>query len=791
MAKAFGAALRNLRRVPAFTGLVVLTLALGIGATTAMFSVVDAVLINPLPFPDSERFGEIWTVPEKGSRRPSGSTALLTALVRQTDLFTAVGAYQFGAANLTGDGEPEIVGTPQLSASLLAILGVQPLLGRWFTDDEAATGTVVLVGERLWRRRFGGDASIVGKTIMLDDRPHQVVGVMPDRFRFPTGTALMWRPIDTAPTAKSRPVQLITVRRPEIPRVQVNDRLQVLGAELRASAIIRQTDSITVDDLSLARPNAQTGQALYMLLGAVGLVLLVACVNVMNLLLVRGSARSGDLALMSSLGASRRGLVGGVFCESLVLVALGCAGGIGLARVLLSLILAAAPRQMLFLGQATSQLDGRALGFAIALAITTCLVFGVLPAWRAGRVDPIDALKRRAQGVAGGDEWWQGALVAAQLALVLVLLAGSGLLLRSFGKLIAVDPGFEVEHVAVVDVPLPSNRYGAPGADLAFMRELERKVEAMGLRAVVTSGAPPRGGGIWFNVKAETDDGRTIDLGREEVSYSIVDPDYFSVLEIEIVEGRTFGPDDPVDPVIINTLMAKRFFGDSSPLGHRFRMDERDRWMTVVGVAEDVKQSGPVEARGEMEFYRSLVPARPILYFSFIVRAPEHPGAIVQMVKQKVWELDPKLPISAASTMTERLRESIARPRFYLTVSSAFAGLGALLGAIGVYGIAAYWVTRRRREIAIRVALGASRQTVMSMVIVRGLKLAAIGAVAGMTLAAAGTRFIESMLFGITGRDPVTLGGVTVLLAVLVVIGCLVPALKAARVDPMTTLRAE
>ena len=791
MAKAFGVALRNLRRAPAFTGLVVLTLALGIGSTTAMFSVVDAVLINPLPFPHSERFGEIFMVPEKGSARPRGSTALLNALARQTDLFTAVGAYQFGAANLTGDGEPEIIGTPQLSAGMLGIFGVQPVLGRWFTDEEAATGTVVLVGERLWRRRFGGDASIVGKTIMLDDRPHQVVGIMPDRFRFPTGTALMWRPIDTAPTAKPRPVQVITVRRPEVTRAHVNERLQALRAELRVSGIIPQTESITVDDLSLARPNAQTGKALYMLFGAVGLVLLVACVNVMNLLLVRGSARSGELALMSSLGASRGGLIGGVFCESLVLVTLGGAAGIALARVLLSMILAAAPRQMLFLGQATSQLDGRGLGFAIALAIATCLIFGVLPAWRAGRVDAIDVLKRRAQGVAGGDEWWQGALVAAQLALVVVLLAGSGLLLRSFGKLIAVDPGFDVEHIAVVDVPLPSNRYGAPGADLAFMRELERKVEGMGLRAVITSGAPPRGGGIWFDVKAETDDGRTIDLGQEEVSYSIVDPDYFSVLEIEIVDGRTFGGGDPVDAVIINTLMAKRFFGDTSPLGHRFRMDGRSPWMTVVGVAEDVKHSGPSETRNEMEYYRALVATRPILYFSFVVRAPEHPAAVVQMVKQKVWELDPKLPISAASTMTERLRESIARPRFYLTLAAAFAGLGALLGAIGVYGIAAYWVTRRRREIAIRVALGASRQTVMSMVIVRGLKLAAIGAVAGMTLAAAGTRFIESMLFGVTGRDPVTLTGVTVLLAVLVVLGCLVPALKAARVDPMTTLRAE
>lgn len=275
------------------------------------------------------------------------------------------------------------------------------------------------------------------------------------------------------------------------------------------------------------------------------------------------------------------------------------------------------------------------------------------------------------------------------------------------------------------------------------------------------------------------------------MSYSSVDPDYFSVLDIEIVDGRTFGPGDPVDGVIINTLMAKRFFGDAPSIGHRFRMDGRSPWMTVVGVAEDVKHMGPGETGNEMEYYRPLVPARPILYFSFVVRAPGHPGAAVQMVKQKLWELDPKVPVSAASTMAVRLRESIARPRFYLTVASAFAGLGGLLGAIGVYGIAAYWVTGRRREIAVRFALGASGRTVMSMVIVRGLKLAGIGAVAGMTLAAAGTRLIESMLFQTGGRDPVTVIGVTLALVVLVVAGCAGPALKAARLDPMTTLRAE
>jgi putative ABC transport system permease protein len=597
MAKALGAAVRNLRRAPAFTGLVVLTLALGIGATTAMFSVVDAVLLNPLPFPNSERFGEIWTVPEKGSRRPGGSTALLNALSRQQDLFTAVGAYQYGSANLTGSGEPELLGTPQLSPGLLAILGVRPSLGRWFTDEEAATGTVVLLSERIWRRRFGADPAIVGQTVMLDDRPHLVVGVMPNRFRYPTGTALMWRPMNTAPTAKTVPAQLITVRRPELTRAQVNERLFGLTHELRASAVIRPADTIAADDPLQARPAAQTRTALYMLFGGVGLVLLVACVNVMNLLLVRGSARSGELALMSALGASRGSLIRDVFFESLILVVAGCATGIMFARGLLAMILAAAPRQMMFLGNATSELDGRALGFGIALALATGLIFGVLPAWRATRIDAIDALKARAQTLTGSkDEWWQGALVAAQLALVVVLLAGSGLLMRSFGKLMSVDHGFDADQLAAVDVELPRNRYGTPGAALAFMQELERRVEETGLRAAVSGGSPPKGGGLWFDIKAEIDDGRIIDLGPEHLFYSPVTSDYFSVMGIPLLDGRTFDREDPPDVAIIGSVMAARFFGDSNAIGRRYRLSDRQPWTTVVGVAADVKQLGPNES---------------------------------------------------------------------------------------------------------------------------------------------------------------------------------------------------
>jgi putative ABC transport system permease protein len=789
---AVGTALRNLRRAPAFTGLVVLTLALGIGATTAMFSVVDAVLLNPLPYPNADRFGEVQTVPEKGSRRPGASTAVLNELSRHTDLFTAVGAYQFGSANLTGSGEPEIVGTSLLSPSMLAILGVQPSLGNWFTDADAAAGNAVLLSERYWISRFGADPLIVGRSIMLDDQPHRVVGVMPNRFRFPEGNFLMWRPMDTRPTAKPRPAQVITVRRPELSQAQVNDRLRAMTPDLRAAALVRPTDSLAIDDLMQVRFSNQRGGALYILFGAVGLVMLVACVNVMNLLLVRSSIRSGEFALRSALGASGGSLVRSVLLESVLLAAAGGVAGIALGRGLLSVILATAPPQMTFLAGA-SEIDARALGFAIALAIVTCVLFGVLPAWRAVRIDAIDAIKQRATNVAGSsDDWWQGALVTAQLALVLVLLAGSGLLLRSFGKLVNVDPGFTVDELAVVDVQLPSNRYATPGSGLAFMQELERRVEETGLHAAISGGSPPKGGGIWFDIKAQIDDGRIIDLGPDHLFFSPVGRDYFSVMGIPLVDGRTFDPADPPNVAIVGSLMAARFFGDASAVGRQYRLSERQAWTTVIGVAADVKQLGPNESRDSaMEFYQPYSPATQNTSYSFVVRAPAQHGAALQMVKQKLWELDPKLPVISASTMPDRISESIARPRFYVALSAAFAITGALLAAIGVYGISAYWVSRRKRELAIRIALGASSENVVRIVMTRSLKFAAFGALAGLALAVAGTRLIESMLFETSGRDPVTLGGVTLLLGMLVVIGCLVPAIRASRVDPMTTLRAE
>lgn len=794
MFKDLATALRCLRRAPAFTGLVVLTLGLGIGATTAMFSVVDAVLLNPLPFPNADRLSEIWRVTAPaGSRRPGGSVAIIQVLREQTEVFSAVEAYQFGSANITGGGDPLLVTAPSISPGLLSSLGARPLLGRLFTQEDAAAGGAVLLDERLWASRFGSDPAIVGREITVDDRPHRVIGVLPRRFRFPEGNIELWRPLDVSSTAKPAPVQVVAIRRAGVSAAEANDRLQGLTTGLRERGAITKDQSLSTDLLLQQRFARQTAQPLYLMFGAVALVLLVACVNVTNLLLVRSSARHGELALMTALGASRGKLVRAVLAESLVLAFAGCLLGVLLARALLSLILGLAPPQLTFLTSATTELDWRALAFAASAASATCLVVGLLPAWRTARVDAIDALKQRASGVIGSrDNWWQGALGASQLALVLVLLAGSGLLLRSFTRLLDVDPGFEVDRAAVITLQLSRNRYGAPGAGLAFAQELERKIEGAGVEATITAGVPPSGGGFHFGVKPETDGAAPMDLGELELPYQTVAPDYFRTMGIQIRQGRAFEPGDPGTVVIVNDLFARRIWGEASPVGRRLRLDPKLPWWTVVGVVADVKTMGPSDPMGEgMEFYRPFASDPRNTFFSLVVRAPGDPAALLPILKQRVWELDPKQPVYRAETMSQRMGEAVARPRFFLNLATAFAVTATLLAAIGVYGVAAYWVSRRRRELAIRVALGATREQVMSMVVRRSARLAAVGCLAGLGLALWGARAIESMLFQVDARDPLTFIVVTGVLGLLALVAAAGPAFQASRVDPMSVLRAE
>lgn len=792
MVKDLAAAVRSLRRAPAFAGLVVFTLALGIGATTAMFSVVDAVLLNPLPFPNGDRLSGIRTVTApQGARASGGAFALVQALRERTEIFAAVESWQFGSANVTGGGDPEIVTAPAISPGLLTTLGARPLLGRTFTAEDAASGNAVMLSERFWASRFGSDPLIVGRDITVDDRPYRVVGVLPTQFRFPMDSVELWRPIDLSPLAKPVSMQVVVLRQSGLSAAEADSRLQGLTAGLRDRGVITKDQSVVTDLMPQQRHERGTAQALYLMFGAVSLVLIVACVNVTNLLLVRSSARQGELSLMTALGASRGQLVRGILGEIVVLASAGCLAGLLLAQSLLDLMVSAAPPQLRFLTAANTQLDWRALLFAVVIASATCLVVGLLPAWRASRADAIDALKQRALGVIGSrDDWWQGALVASQLALVLVLLTGSVLLLRSFTRLVQVDPGFEVNRTAVLTLQLPAQRYGQPGQGLAFMQELERRMEGLpGVAATITGGLPPTGGGFYSAVTPVSDRGERLEL--EYLPYTNVAPDYFSTVGMTVRQGRNFEPGGPSDVVIVNDEMARRLFGDAPAVGRRIQIQSDLPWWTIIGVVSDVKMMGPADEMGGMEFYRPFASSTRNAYYALAVRTPGDPADLLPLLKQKVWEMDPRQPIAEAETMAARMDDAVVRPQFLMRLAMAFAATSTLLAAVGVYGVAAYWVSRRNRELAIRVALGASRAQVINMVMARSVRLAAVGCLAGVGLALWGAKAIESMLFQVDARDPLTLTAVTAMLGLLALLASTLPAVKASRVDPMSVLRAE
>ena len=418
-------AVRSLARARGFTALVVLTLALGIGATTAMFSVVDAVLLTPLPFPHADRLVEVWTYYQEGaSRAPSSPSALIAAVRAEDRVFESVSAYQVGSGTLTGTAEAQTLSVAGVAPDLFAIFPAAPIAGRLFNDSDVKAGDAILISERLWGKHFGRDPGAIERTVTIDDVPRRIVGVLPSRFNFPDGAYDAWRPIDVVSSDVRARAFVVALRRPGVTVEQVDERLTVLSAALLEAGVLPQGQYLRRQTPIPVQIGQSASRSLYLLLGAVSVLLLVACVNVSNLLLVRASGEHARLALMAAVGASRSRLLGDAVVQSVVLAAAGGAAGLGLASGLLQLVLAMAPEQMLSSSRASGDLDLRAIGFAIGVSLTTCRIFGLLPAWRASRIDPLDALKRQSRSASG--EGWHGALVSIQMALVVVLLAGGG-----------------------------------------------------------------------------------------------------------------------------------------------------------------------------------------------------------------------------------------------------------------------------------------------------------------------------------------------------------------------------
>jgi putative ABC transport system permease protein len=795
--------LRAMRRQPGFAAAAVAALALGIGGSTAMFSVVDAVLLRPLPYPDPERIVEIAaTAPERGLDATPLSHQRFTALAERSRSFTSIGATTRDTVDLTGVAEPVQLAAARISSGLLEVLGVRPLAGRNFLPDEDRPGgrPVVLLSHRLWRQRFGADPGLVGGEISLDGAPATVVGVMPPGFAFPDAAIDVWIPRVAEPSflsagAVERGSTYLTV----VARLKPGATRQRAQAELDLLARADpRSDWLDAGFGYLAVPLTErivhdVRPTLLILLGAVGCVLLIACANVAGLLLARAVGRRREMAIRAALGASRRRLVRQLLTESVLLATLGAACGLALATLGLNLLVAAAPDGLP--RAAEIGIDGRVLAATALLALATGVLFGLAPALRTAKVE-LDEVLRESGRTAGGGAGRRhrrlgGVLVVAELALSVVLLVTAGLLLRSFLGLRAVEIGFDPGRLLVARIDLPPSRDPAPADVRRFYRRLEEELAALpGAIAVGGAETLPLGGSDPQTLLAV--EGRPLPpLGeREVVSFNTVSPGYFRALGIPVVAGRAFtAQDDETAPirVVVDQSFARRTFPDQPAVGRRVLLGRSTTGFEIIGVVGDVRHAR-LDAAPAGSFYLS-ANQRTVPGMAMVVRTAAAPLALGAAVRQRVLAIDPDQPVARLETMDDVVARSIADRRFTLMLLGGFAAVALVLAALGLYAVLAYWVGRRTGEIGLRMALGARGRDVVMLVVGRSLLLTLIGLAIGLAAAAAATRLVSTFLFGVTATDPLTFAGIAALLTLIAALASVLPARRASRVDPLVALR--
>jgi putative ABC transport system permease protein len=791
---------RVLVRVPVFTAVAILTLALGIGANTAIFSVVNAVLLRPLPFADPDRLVMLWeTSQATGEDQVPVAPADYFDWQAASQRFERLAAFHPWSFNLTSGGEPERISGAVATANLFELLGKKPALGRGFRLEEDRPGgpAVVVLGHGLWQRRFGADPGVLGRKLVLDDVPYAVVGVMPAGFEMPD-KAEIWKPLGRAPESADREFQFLRV----IGRLRPGVSLSEARAETSAiaSRLARDYPKTNLDRGINAVPLAEQvfGEVrpkLLVLIGGVALMLVAACFNVANLLLARAVGRREETAVRQALGASRGRLVRQFLTESLLLAFLG-----GIAALLVAywgvwFLTTFGPEKVPRLREAS--VDATVLGFTLATTLLVGLVFGLIPAIHGSQFDPARMLRpRRSRGRL------LGTLVSVQIAIALMLLVGAVLLGRSFVLLASVPPGFDPENLLTLQISLPAAKYAEAHQTAAFTEQVLERIEALpGVVAAGTTVSLPIGSGMnvdqTFTIEGEpvaaAEEGRTALLRP-------VSPGYFEALRMPVVSGRAFTAADrdgapPV--VVINETMARRYWPGRDPLGRRLvvgvelggvgRLDETSR--EIVGIVGDVKHEG-LASETLPELY--LPNAQGTWRFVILaVRAESDPAALTRQVLQAVWQVDKTLPVARVRTMAEIVSESVGQPRFYALLLSLFAVVSLVLAAVGIYGVVSYSVSQRTHEIGIRMALGARRMDVLRMVLREGLLLASLGILAGVLLSMGLSRFLASLLFGVGATDPATFVAVCAALAAVALLSSYLPARRATRADPMAVLRLE
>jgi putative ABC transport system permease protein len=808
---------RMLRKNPGFTAVAVIALALGIGATSAIFSVVNAVLLRPLPFKDPAGLVRVWgKIDLAGIPKNWISEPELLDLKEQSQTIEDLAAYQGGGANLTTSGDPVRVNMASVNASLFPILGIQAKTGRTFLDEEDKPGNdkVVLVADALWRSRFGSDPGLVGKTLQLSGTTYTVVGIMPAGFQFPDQDDL-WVPlaIDTAhpDNRGNHGLEVVARLKPGITVAQAQGDLTNIASTLEQRYPNNYANSgfgfyavSMLDELvGSVRP------ALYILLGAVAFVLLIACANVANLLLARASSREKEVAIRAALGAGRGRLIRQLLTESVILSGIGSVLGLGLAYLGVKLFVALGPSDIPRISEIG--LDERVIGFSFLVAVVTGLAFGMAPAIQISRPDLHDTLKEGGRGSTSGRHRMRNVLIVSEVAIALVLLVGAGLMIKSFQRLLQVDMGFHADKTLTLRMTAPSTSYKDNAALESFYRQVIDKIKALpGVESVgAISHLPLSGAYTSGSIGIEEPESREGFQTFQNYAYIEADrrtisPDYFSTMGIALKSGRflTDADNETAPPVaVVDETFERRFWPHGSALGKRyisqFNSPTDIKWGTIVGVVahirhygvDQVKQFGLGQEGREIAYFPYL--QRPSNRMYLAIKTHVDPLSMIGSVREAVQSLDRNMPIYEVKTMGQLVTTSLAQRQLNMLLFTAFSGIALILAAVGIYGVMSYSVTQRTHELGIRMALGAQQRSVLRLVVTQGMTLALFGVGIGLAAALALTRLMSSLLFGVSATDPLTFAIISVLLTIVALAACLVPARRATRVDPIIALRYE
>ena len=800
---------RMLLKNPGFTIVAVLALTLGIGADSAIFSVVNAVLLRPLPYDESER---LVFLSERSQVLEGMSIAYPNFLDwrAQNSAFESIGVYRRQSYNLTGSGEPERLVAGQVSADLFTVLRVNAGSGRIFTNAEDQPGVppVVVLSHGLWQRRFGGDPGIIGQNLTLDGRSFTVIGIMPSGFLFPS-RAEMWTPVglqakDPGWESRGNHPGLYAMARlkPGITVEQARDDMEIVAANLEKQYPDSNTGNRATITPALENIVRDIRAALLVLLSAVGFVLLIACANVANLLLARATNRQKEIAIRFALGASRTRIIRQLLTESMLLSFAGGVLGLLLAQAAVKLIVAISPNSIP--RAAEIGLDQRVLAFTVAVSLLTGIIFGLAPAFQASKPDLNETLKEAGRGSTGRRHILRSALVVSEVALTMVLLIGAGLMIRSFYRLQRVDPGFVADRLLTFNVALPQKKYAEGQQRINFYQQLLQNLRALpGVESVGMATGLPLGNngwqsGFWIEGRPEPPQGQ-----RPLTEVAFVSAGYFDTMKMTLLSGRNFTeqdikPSTPPDPQhpdftpptvnVIDEEFARRYFPDENPLGQQLRF-----WggkVTIVGIVRRVKMEGLSTDSNRVQSYYPYL-QNPGGSMSIVLRTAGDPTALSNEVRQQVLAIDPDQPIYSVQTMGQIWEDSIAPDRLLLMLLGTFAAVALVLAGVGIYGVMAYSVTQRTHEIGIRMALGARQGNVLGMVVRQGMTLAVAGLAIGLVGAWLATRAMASLLFGVSATDPATFAMISVVLAGVALGACLVPARRATKVDPMIALRYE